>query len=346
MSKKTDDEEQQGGFGFILVFTIAAAVLVGLYAFSRTLTPTIQEAPELPLASIMIEVNELDGATRANIVALEEELRKTGVFHAPFGPADMKVLVPAAKPGEVPVAKEFAKLTDDEWKKAWTYVAMTEYLVPRMYRNDGTACVIRLDPKGLREFAPDAGAKLLKACEGFRDKFKTFRVYSRALGIGTAADRDALNASFGVQLCWIALSFPDIQGVQGATPWQTASGMNKLAQARPVLSSNKHFRRISSDANWVSYYWSVKLQTEKEAPLPTRDEDVAEAFAFAKANALILLHTANGKFSLVDTSTDVEGQENVRLIYDMAANLQTELKVDATHPYQPPINTPFKGDGK
>src|SRR5688572_6143440 len=114
MSKtKTDEEQQSSGLGIILLFAFGVAVLVGLYAFSRTLTTDPKEAPELPLCAIMVEVDRFDSAARANVAALEAELQRSGVVQKPFGPADMKVLVPGAKPGDTPVAKAWDALTDD-----------------------------------------------------------------------------------------------------------------------------------------------------------------------------------------------------------------------------------------
>jgi hypothetical protein len=331
----TKDEEQSSGLGIVLAFAIGIAALIGLYAFSKMLKPVDQEAAELPLASILIEVSSFDANTRRNIAALERDLRATGVFQSPYGPAEAKILLPGAKPGDEPIAKDFDALTDAEWEVAWKYLQMTEYLIPRIYRFDGNACVIRLDPKGGRDFAPDAGAKLLQVCEAYREKFKLLRVYCRALGIGNAQDRDALNASFGVQLTWLMIHEPASES--GMAPWATAAGVKKLAEAKKVLKTNPHYRRVTSDANWVIYYWTVRIHSDKEVALPGRDPEVQEAFNFAKANRIGTLLSQDGKVAIVDTSTDVEGQQNAELIYDMAANLQVELKVEARHPYQPVI---------
>ncbi|MEZ0229484.1 MAG: hypothetical protein ACAI25_12715, partial [Planctomycetota bacterium] len=109
---------------------------------------------------------------------------------------------------------------------------------------------------------------------------------------------------------------------------------------------NKHFRRISTDTNWVTYYWTTKLHGDKETPLPTKDEDVVEAFEFAKANKIATLMSPDGAKVLVDTATDCEGQENAELVYEMAANLQAELKVECESNYQPKIRPAYKGQEK
>lgn len=346
---KTKDEQaqQQGSSGLwvILAIVIGIATLVGLYSYSKMLAnEQPAEAKELPLVSIMIEVNQFDQAARTQVVALEKALHDTGVFGPPQGPAEAKVVIPGAKPNDTPTVKGFEACTDVEWQAAWKYLQLTEYMVPRMFRIDGAACVIRADPKGGQGFAPDAGPKLLEVCDRFRGQFKTLRVYSRSLGVGTAQDRDALNASFGCQLSWIGMQEPNIQGSANGLTWKTAGALAKLAKAKTVLKTNPHFRRVSTDANWVTHYWTVKLQQEKEVALPSKDSEAQEAFDFAQANGLIVLQSKDGKLALVDTSTDSEGQDNAQLIYDMAANLQVELKVECVHNYHPKIVKPFKGE--
>jgi len=55
--------------------------------------------------------------------------------------------------------------------------------------------------------------------------------------------------------------------------------------------------------------------------------------------------TYDGTEAIVDTTTDVEGDENNKLMWYMAANLQTDLKVAVKSPYQPIVKgKPFRGE--
>src|SRR5581483_6480486 len=110
-------------------------------------------------------------------------------------------------------------------------------------------------------------------------------------------------------------------------------------------SKEKRFLRVTTDANWVQYYWTTKLQSDKEASLPSSDAEVAEALDFAKANGIGLLASPDRRLAIVDTSTSAEGQENVELMYYMAANLQVELKVEPDHPYRGKPTRPLKSEG-
>jgi hypothetical protein len=339
-TKKQEEEQSSSGVSGVLLVVVGIALLAGLYAWATTWREEAAQARELPLVSIALEVDKFDQNARSAIVQLEAGLKATGVFGNPLGPADVKFLVPGAKPGDIPLAKEFGDLTDDEWAKAWSYVAKTDYLVPRMFRLDGTACVIRLDPKGGFDFAPDAAAKLQQACEPFKRSFKGFHVYSRALEVGTVHDRDVLNASFGCQLAFVFVHKSSIKN--GATPaWRTADGIKTLSAVKDAIT-NKHFRSITTAASLVRYYWTVLLQRESQVDVPTIDTDVKLALDFAKANGISPLMTGDGVNAIVDTTTDLEGQPNVELMYYLMATLQNDMKLDVTTPYAPAVKTPLK----
>ena len=341
---KTKDEEQtSSGVSVILIIAIGIAVLAGLYVWGTTWREDAEQARELPLVSIVVEVDRFDPSARAQIVQLENGLRACGAFGNPAGPGDTKFLLPGANPGDVPVAKGFADMTDDEWSKAWSYIAKTDYLVPRMFRLDGTACVIRLDAKGgAREFAADAGSKLEQACEPFRGKFKGFHVYSSELGVGTVHDRDVLNASFGCQLSWILIDKPASASGK-ITVWPNAAGIKALSEAKDVIEK-KNFRSVTTAANYVRYYWTVALEKESEVDVPDKDADVKLALDFAKANKIPTYISADGRKAIVDTTTDLEGQANAELVYYLAAALEAALKVECTTNYQPVPEHPIRNE--
>lgn len=339
---ENEDAPRASPFGSVVLVAGALSLLVALYVAARNWRAEADEAPELPLASIMIEVDQFDAATRARVVQLENALKATGVFGSPLGPADAKLLLPGEKPGDAPVAKAFGDLTDEEWAKAWPYVAKTDFYIPRMFRLDGTACVIRCDAKkGEREFAPDTAAKLTAACELFKASFKTFRVYSRALRVGTPLERDALNASFGCQLAWVVVSQP-AAGSEKPLGWRSAAALATLNRAKGVLT-DKHFRSVTTAANLVRYYWTVSLQAEKAVDLPNSDEDVQKALAFAKANGIHPYISQDGFDAIIDTTTDAEGQANAELYWFMGANLEDQLRVQVKG-YQPKIKRALKGE--
>lgn len=342
-TKEKEDQQQSSGVGLLLALVVGLAVLVGLYAYSRMIVAGPQEAPELPLASIIVEVNGFDAATRARICDLEKKLGETNLFGNPkfAGPAEVKVLVPGKNVGDAPTAKSFGDATDSEWQAAWKYLSETEYLVPRVFRLDGTACVIRLDPRGGHDFAPDAAAKLQEICDAFRPQFKGLKVYSRALGVGSTQDRDALNASFGVQLAWVKVTHPNTKDVPGPQ-WKFAKSVSELAAVKKALKAKPNLRRITTDADWVTYYWTTKLQAEKEVLVPTKDEEVAEAFDFAHANGIGVMQSPDSRFALIDTSTDQEGQNNVELVYYMIVTVN-EMKLEGVAPL-PKVYKPFKGE--
>jgi hypothetical protein len=346
--KEQKEQESSSFFGTVIFIAFGLSFLVAVYAGARAWRGEVDETPELPLASIMIEVNAFDANTRAEIGKLENALRGAGVFGSPFGPTDVKYLLPGAQSGDEPVAKGFTDMTDEEWAKAWTYIARTSFYVPRLFRLDGTACIIRCDAKDRTpEFAPDTAAKLTAACEPFREKFKSLHVYSRPIGLGGAVDRDAINASFGVQLCWIMVFEPASMATDPKNPftWNSGAGMAKLARTKGALGKNKHFRSIVTAANLTQYYWTVCLHGEQEVAPPQMDAQIQKVFDFAKVNGITTTYiSANGKDAIVDTTTDVEGSENAELVWYMAANLQSELRVQPKTPFQPGIKRKLKGE--
>jgi hypothetical protein len=344
--KGMKEKESDSFFGTVVFIAFGLAFLVAVYAGARYWRGQADETPELPLASVMVEVNAFDLATRVEIAKLENEFKATGLFGSPLGPCDVKFLLPGPKPNDDPIAKTFTDMTDEEWGKAWPYVARTSWYVPRMFRLDGTACVIRLDAKnGTSEFAPGTASKLASICDEFRPKFKSLHVYSRPIGVGAPADKDAINASFGVQLCWIMIFEPSQGDPKNPFNWASAAGMSKLGRTKGVLSGNKHFRSIVTASNLQQYYWTVCLHGEQEVAVPQSDEQVQKALDFAKANGFATTYiSADGKDAIVDTTTDVEGSENAGLFWYMASNLQDQLRIQPKSPWQPHDPKPLKGD--
>lgn len=344
--KDMKEKESDSFLGTVIFIACGLAFLVAVYAGARYWRGQADETPELPLASVMIEANAFDLNTRVEIAKLENAFKATGLFGSPLGPADVKFLLPGSKPSDDPIAKGFTDMTDEEWGKAWSYVARTSWYVPRMFRLDGKACIIRLDAKGgAAEFSPETRDKLTSICDQFRDKFKSLHVYSRPIGVGTPADKDAINASFGVQLCWIMIFEPSPSDPKAPFTWASGAGMTKLARVKGVLASNKHFRSILTASNLAQYYWTVCLQSEQEVAISQSDPQIQKVLDYAKANGITTTYiSADGKDAIVDTTTDVEGAENADAFWYMAANLQDQLRIQPKSSFQPTRGTKLKGD--
>ncbi|HZU96046.1 MAG TPA: hypothetical protein VFF73_05010 [Planctomycetota bacterium] len=336
VKEKEKDEERSSGTGTGLLVAFGFAVLVGVYALSKMLNGE-PGPPELPLASILVQTNNgFDAASRTQLVQMVNAINATEAFGNPVTPTGTTYLLPGAKPGDDPIVKGFADMTDEEWAKAWGYMAKTEYYVPRLFRLDGNACVIRLDPRDFKKgFESDAGSRLQKAIEPFRDKFKAIRVYSHAMGVGSAEDKDALNASFGCNLLFMFVGGSAMGGAPETQPrWRSPAGMKQLGSARDTLK-NPHFRSITTGASFVKYFWTVCLQAEKEVDLPAKDEEITRALDFARGKMLVTFVTNDGKQATVDTTTDTEGWDQVDLFWEFETSLQTDWKVEVKNPWQP-----------
>jgi hypothetical protein len=336
VKEKEKDEERSSGSGTGLLVAFGFAVLVGVYALSKLLNGD-PGPPELPLASIVVQTNNgFDATSRTQLVQMVNAIGATEAFGNPVSPTATTYLLPGAKPGDDPIVKAFGDMTDAEWATAWSYIAKTEYYIPRLFRLDGNACVIRLDPKDFRRgFESDAGAKLQKAIEPFRDKFKAIRIYSHALGIGSAEDRDALNASFGCNLLFMFVGGSAMGGAPEAQPrWRSPGGMKQLGSARDTLK-NPHFRSVTTGASYVKYFWTVVFQAEKEVDLPGKDEEVTRALDFARGRMLPTFVSNDGKQATVDTTTDTEGWDQVDLFWELETSLQSDWKVEVKNPWQP-----------
>jgi hypothetical protein len=220
---------------------------------------------------------------------------------------------------------------------------MSDYWVPRVFRIDGTGCVIRLAPAGRTGFDPETASKVTAIVEAAQEDHFKVHAYSRLAGVGTTADRDMINVTFGVQTAWIGLADETSRGQPGSS-WATPDHLKKLERVKGVLADNHHFRSVVTVANWIKYYWSVHLQLDKEAGLPTNEADVNVALAFARSNGVPVLLMGSAQDGIVDTTTDAEGRDNAAVVYYLVANLTENLKCTARSPWHPNVDSKLKGD--
>jgi hypothetical protein len=149
-SKHADAEDAQksSGVSGVLVVAVMIAAFVGVFAFAKMTASNREGATEVPLGTIMVEVNAFDLPTRKKIVALEKAIAETGLDEFGPGSPSAKFLLPPDPAPGVPIARPLDTLTEDEWAIAWRYMALGQWHIPRLFRLDGTACVIRFGPKG------------------------------------------------------------------------------------------------------------------------------------------------------------------------------------------------------
>ena len=337
-----DASEEPKGLGGVLLGAAVLALVIGLVAFAQMREENVTGGRELPHGVIQIDVAKFDQPTRTRLLQLETSLKGMGFLT--FGPGSQKFLVPGAKPMDTPVAKGFADLTDDEWEKAWRFASMTNgptgWFVPKLLRADGSACIIRFSPR-TAQFSSDAAKQVEDAIATHRGSFKNVRVFSRAAGIGTAADRDAINVTFGVQFARAVLSRVASRE-SNDTSWRTAAGVKLVAEAPAALRFNKRIRSCTTVAAWVKYYWTVCAQTEREAEVPRTDQECAAAIDFAFTNGIVPLVSTPGDDAAIDVTTDAELSDNADLHYYMQAVLQEKLKVETSKSRKPTFVSPLK----
>ncbi|MBI3723095.1 hypothetical protein HY251_03950 [bacterium] len=337
MSQKTEDEEKlaqekderrSSGWGGILVLLAGLAAIAGIFAFARMSLPEGGASGyEAPLCTIMLEVNALDQKTRQEIESLERDVVATGVLDE-LGPGspNVKYLLPAGVDSFS--AARLGEVTDAEWPVAWGYMKLGDWFVPRFFRLDGTACVIRVGPKpvnNLTRFTPETAEKLKDVIEKHREKFKAVHAYSHLGGIGEAADRDAINVSFGVQTQWVKLS-------RNMAP-QDKSDASLLGMMRAFergikgpLLQKPSIRSVVSPVSWATYAQGVMTLAQKEPEVPRDEATLASIFKRAHELGINPLLSPDNTQALVEVGTTAEGKENTELPYYMAVTLQETVK--------------------
>jgi hypothetical protein len=342
MSKDEDapQEESSSGFtlGNLLLLALAIAALVGLYAFANVHRENEEGGRELPHGTIQLEVaNGFDAAARKQVAALEQWLNDSG-FDV-FGPASQPLLLPGAKPNDEPVAKKLADLTDAEWDVAWRHCLVGEFMVPRVYRLDGKACVVRFAPKfkeGKREFDHEAATRIQGFVQQLAPSFKTVRAYSRLAGLGSELDRDAINVTFGVQTAWVTFRNSSADASKTDT-WVNAEGIRRLQQTKAAIF-NTHIRSVTTTANAVRYYVSVLMHvTDKDVEVPNDTGVVQRALTGLRRAGINNLLFQNDTKAMVDVTTDTEGTANAELYYHILANVGEALKIQGDTPYLPKV---------
>lgn len=328
-------EEGSSGIGSWLLVIVAIVAIVGLYLLARMRTEA-QGSQELPLMSIQVEYDAMTPDVRKRIVDLEKALvtaTDPPSFDV-FGPASQKYLVPGSTVPAmaIPQARTFAAISQDDWDRAWPYFVCGDWLVPRIFRIDGKACVIRVAPhNGERRFAPDAGARVTKIVADWMELnngiMKAPRVYSSSAHLGGDAERDALDVTFGATTAWVKMDRGTNQH-QNPISWRSIDSVKLLDKVKPALSKNGHIRSLTTPLSWLKYYMAVEESKPAEPKPPSDVALINRAFDFAHANSITsYLDTAGGE-ALVAVTTDLEGRANLELYYYLASTMQSELRVN------------------
>jgi hypothetical protein len=348
MSQKTEEErkaaeeaESSSGLTWFVVGLLALAGVLGIFAFARTVLPEGgSNGFEAPLCSIMLEVNAFDLKTRTEIEELERDLVATGVLEelGPGSPSTLYLVPAGVNSFDV---RTLRQIGDDEWPMVWSFMPRGDWLVPRFFRIDGTACVIRVGPKpqqgGVR-FTPEVADRLKEVIEKHRPAFKAVHAYSHLGGIGEVADRDAINVSFGVQTAWVKVRHLAPPGSKPPTMLDVGSINMLLSGAKPALmhkdpafEKKYGIRSVVTPASWAVYAYAVKNLAQKDPDLPRDENELKSLFDFARSRRINTLLTPDNAEAMVEVSTTAEGEANAELPYYMNVTfLETMKNVEVT----------------
>jgi hypothetical protein len=296
-----------------------------------------QERPfELPQAAILVDGCDFDKAENRKVFSdFALLLRSSNLvgtssiaesYAPPWGDKQgvgagrltvTKLLVPT-EAGKPPKAITFQTLTDAEWAEAKNYFRHGDWIAGRLLSPDGTSAIMRLapgDPR-TRAFEPDTKNIVGQAMKTLESgKFKQPLLYSRALGLTGEAERNAINATFGVQTTWVQLT-----ATQG--DFVAADQLKHvLDEANTTRAQERKFvRSYTTPASWVRYYWGVKMKSQAELDAPT-DDHVREALEFARREGINPFVTPKGNVAIVDIGTEAEGEDLERLTFRIAQPL-------------------------
>jgi hypothetical protein len=327
--KKKGEPQPEKGMPWWLTGLLVGLVIGSLFGIYWLASLKIADSGphELPHIAVQIEVNEFDPATRTAIANFEKGLVLTGLFDV-FGPADATYLLPPAESGpKVPQHRKFEAMTKEEWDTAWPYFTAGDWLVPRLFRTDGKACVVRIAPKApSTQFAPDAATKFEDVVKDAGSPFKSIKAYSSSAGIGGTPERDALNVTFGATTAWVKLTRS--QSAEHSLGWLSPDGLRLLQQVRPTVGLNPRVRTVTTPLGWVKYFVAVRDKTTKDPEAPSDGPTIEQAFTYAHANQVNALVTQDGLEALVDVTTDAEGRDNAELYFYLASTLQEQIRVN------------------
>ncbi len=270
----------------------------------------------------MVEFSDLGStATRKAIAELQAALLTTG--QDVFGPSNYPILLPARTAEDLPVPHNMQDLTPKQWKEASVFFNTSGWLVPRIYALDQKSCVFRMFPKKSARFGPQIKKKVEAVLAQFKSSFDKVWRYSYDMGLTDQEHLSAINVNFGVQTANVIVVAKDRK-------------LNDFARLEKI--SEKLFGytdpRIRSKATMADFYhYMLAVQVGTNQPFPKiafLGPRAKEIKALVEKCNMPSIVRSDGSTAVVLVSTDAEGQDNLDLCYNLAA----DLKVDETsfHP--------------
>lgn len=323
-----------------LAVVVAVLAIAGVYWFAKGRVSSDAELPpELPHAVILIEGLDIRSDDRNQVKDITDKL----LYHAGvsvssitrrFSPAwgdpaggpskggaaqdeIGKILIPPKQKGYPPTVKAFQDATPEEIDAALPYFRCGDWIVPRLLSPDLKTAIIRIapgDPRHVRGFPPGTREKVLQFASEHLPKFKHI-VYSKSLGIGGAAERDAINAVFGVQSIVLRLesATKGLRSLQGLGP--LAAVRREALDTGP--KGEKLVRSFTTVLNFGDYFASVMMLNPGDAPAAAGGLGVA--LELAKREKMSCYVNDDGSVAVAEIATAAEDENYEILSFRLAA---------------------------
>jgi hypothetical protein len=323
-----DDSGQPGFVGYLVGGVLGLLLLLILWKGFGVGTTTDKPLDELPHVVVMAEFADLgDAAVRSDLARLQTAL-KTLSDPAPevLGPLSYPVLLSSQTTGQDPVATELDALTKEEFEAAREFFEVGGWWTPRIFNAALTRACFRAGPTVGKRFSAGARGRLMTILDSFKGSSLKLRAYSHDLRLLEPADRDAINADFGVQTANSRAKLPAGTSCR-AEPERLLGLHNKLNTIE-----HEHIRSSVTVVNFWKYALAVAAASPDFQLTSVSAEHKALLERLQKACRADDMVSQNGEAALVFVSTNAEAKDNAMVAYYISGNVRASQFV--LHPYR------------